>query len=137
MQLTATKAVLAWGVFSVFTACAAEQAEPIIGSGNLAARTVQVNAVEKLHVVLPFDTLVVRGEKGQISVRAEDNVLDQIVVRERAASDWEVSAPMDLAFEQQKEVRIEVPFVDMVRVACTESVRFETEPAELLLEKWR
>lgn len=140
--MTAKRTRRAWagaitGIVAGVLAACGDEADPIIGSGNVVDRVSPVMIVEKLRIVLPFDTLVVRGEAGRITVRADDNLLDYIDIRERSVSDWEIVAPMDLVFEQSHEVQIEVPFVDMVKVACTENIRFEADPAELLLEKWR
>ena len=121
---------------TLLAACgSSDQEEVVVGSGKVVEQQHEVAVVAELRISLPFDTLVSRGEAGQLTLRGEDNLLEHVVMRERDVSAWEIVAPADLAFEQHEDVEIEVPFIDMVRVTYSPSIRFAQNPAELLLEK--
>ena len=107
----------------------------MVGSGKVVEQQREIAIVAQLRIALPFDTLVSSGEAGHITLRGESNLIERVVMRERDVSAWEIVAPADLVFEQHQDVEIEVPFIDMVRVTYTPSVRFAQNPAELLLDK--
>jgi hypothetical protein len=98
--------------------CSADAtSEPIMGSGKVIESATSADVVEKVSISLPFRAQVFNGEKKELLLRGEDNLLARIAVEETAAGDWTISAPEDLAFEQHVDMQIAIPYVGMVMLA--------------------
>jgi hypothetical protein len=99
-----------------FEACAADSSDVVVGSSNFIVRHTAVSRVTKLNVHLPFDTMLANGDVGELQLQGEDNLLDQIHVSQTADSQWQIFAPLNLAFEQHQQLRVVAPFADMIQL---------------------
>lgn len=108
------------GAFILFTAlgCSADAtSEPIMGSGKVIESATSADVVEKVSISLPFRAQVFNGQKQELLLRGEDNLLAQIAVQQTAPGDWTISAPEGLTFEQHVDMTIAIPYVGMVMLA--------------------
>jgi hypothetical protein len=98
--------------------CAADsgEVEVVVGSGQLVVKNTTVGAVKKLKVRLPYDTVLASGPAAELQLRGEDNLLARIQLREAATAEWEVLAPLNMAFEQHEQVHLFAPFADMIEL---------------------
>ena len=119
---------------SLLVACAGDEKEVLVGSGQVVERTTEVMTVSELKVALPFEGKVSNGVAGSITLRGESNLLDRIEVRERAVSKWEIVAPSDLMFEQHDDIEISVPFIEMVKISHSPSIHLQSDIRSTPLE---
>ena len=94
-------------------------------------RVIDAMFVEKVSISMPFTALVYNGTERKIVIRGEDNLVDEITVTETAMSNWEISAPLDLAFEQHSDVEIEIPYLDMVSITLEGHVKLADDPTDV------
>lgn len=120
-------ACLVWGL----TACGSSDEEPVVGSGEVTSRTIDVMYVEEVTIDIPFKALVRNGDERQVVIRGEDNLIDLIEVTETDVSKYEISAPFDIDFEQHEDVEIEIPFIGMVSITVSGDVEFADQPFEV------
>jgi hypothetical protein len=97
--------------------CAADTADPVVGSGHVVESTTNADVVEQVTVSLPFEAEIGNGEPKKLVISGEDNLLQQIKVEETAVGQWEISAPQNLAFTQHEPMQVAIPYVDMVRLS--------------------
>jgi hypothetical protein len=100
----------------------------VVGSGNVVERVEPAMFVEGVRISLSLRALVFNGEPRQIVLRGEDNLLEQIDVREDEVGQWHISAPEALMFEQHEDIRIEVPYIDMVVLSFSGDVELGQDP---------
>lgn len=110
-----------------------DETEPLVGSGRVVERVEGAMFVEKVRISMPFHALVANGEPRQVLLRGEDNLLDQITVEEVEPGEWQITAPKDLSFEQHEDVRVEVPYLEMVFISLSGDVELEDHPSGM----WR
>jgi hypothetical protein len=110
-----------------------DETEPLVGSGTVVERVEGAMFVERVKVSLPFHAVVANGEPRQVLLRGEDNLLDQISVEEVEPGEWHISAPEGLTFEQHEDVRVEIPYLEMVFISLSGDVELEDHPSGI----WR
>ena len=110
-----------------------DETEPLIGSDHVVERVQQAMFVERVRISLPFHALVANGAPKQVLLRGEDNLLDQITTEEVNPGVWHISAPAGLQFEQHQDVRVELPYLDMVFISLSGNAELEDNPSGM----WR
>jgi hypothetical protein len=111
----------------------ADSDDVVVGSGNVVERVEPAMFVEGVRISLPLRALVYDGEPRQIVLRGEDNLLEQIDVREDDVGQWQISASQKVMFEQHEDIRIEVPYIDMVELSFGGDVELGDDPTRV----WR
>ena len=105
--------------------------DAVVGSGDVTERIVPAMFVEHVTIDIPFRATVYSGDAQQIRIEGEDNLIALIDVEEVGERNgrWEITAP-DIAFVQHDDIRIEIPFIEMVYISLRgASVKFSDEPA--------
>jgi hypothetical protein len=115
--------------------CGDSDEDPIVGSGNVTEQSVDAMFVETVRISMPFRAVVYNGEENKVVVRGEDNLIAEIDVVETEMSDWEIVAPHNLDFEQNEDVEIEIPFIDMVEISIDGDISFADDPIRVWNEQ--
>lgn len=80
----------------------------IVGSGNIITRTVNTEAYDVINVTGSMEVSLQKGGEGNITVTAEDNVQDRIVV-ESNGNTLTISMKNNTSLQNTKKIKISVP----------------------------
>jgi hypothetical protein len=87
--------------------------------------------IDRVSVSLPFQSTLWNGERRQLVLRGEDNLIAEVTVEETAPGQWTIAAPFDLAFEQHADIEIEIPYIDMVELFYEGEVSLGDDPIDV------
>lgn len=102
----------------------------ITGSHHVVSKTTPTAVIEKVTIWLPFKAIIHNGTARKIVIQGEDNLVAEIDVKEVAVSDWQLTAPEGLKFEQHNDLQISIPFIDMVEISYDGPLVFADQPLE-------
>ncbi len=88
----------------------------ITGSGNMIEKTVTTKPYRSIKVSGSMDVYLQKGTEGTISVLAEDNVQDSIVV-ESDGTTLTISMKNNTSLRNTKKIKITVPFEDISEIS--------------------
>ena len=108
--LHATVCALALG------ACASSD-EPVVGSGQPGEQRLEIDAIQRVVIDLPFDVSVEHGEDGEIRISGEDNLVDLIGVDDDGAGTLTLETDPGLRFVQNRPIRIALPYATLERLS--------------------
>ncbi len=116
-------------------ACGDTDEETLVGSMTVDEEATEAMFVETVRISMPFRATVYDGDPRQIVVRGEDNLIAHIDVVETDMSDWEIVAPHNLDFEQNEDIEIRIPFIDMVEISIDGDIEFADDPIRIWNEQ--
>ncbi len=96
----------------------------IEGSGNVITKTVNTQPYSSINVSGSMDVYLEKGTEGNISVTAEDNVQDRIVV-ESDGTTLTISMKNNTSLRNTKKIKITVPFEDISEISLNGSGNVE------------
>ncbi len=71
-------AIILFGVLSLFMARAQEKSGVITGNGNITKNSRNVGSFDKISAAGPFEVRLVSGKQGEVSVEADNNIVDLV-----------------------------------------------------------
>lgn len=71
-------AIILFSALSIFTAVAQEKSNVIIGNGNITKDSRSVERFDKISAAGPFEVRLVSGKQGEVSVEADNNIVDLV-----------------------------------------------------------
>ncbi len=96
----------------------------IEGSGNVITKTVNTQPYNTINVSGSMDVFLEKGTEGNISITAEDNVQDRIVV-ESDGTTLTISMKNNTSLRNTKKIKITVPFEDLSEISLRGSGNVE------------
>lgn len=81
----------------------------IVGSGNIITKTVNTKPYDVINVTGSMEVYLEKGNEGTITVTAEDNVQDRVVV-ESDGNTLTISMKNNTSLQNTKKIKISVPF---------------------------
>lgn len=96
----------------------------IEGSGNVITKTVNTQPYSAINVSGSMDVILEKGTEGNISITAEDNVQDRIVV-ESDGTTLTISMKNNTSLLNTKKIKITVPFEDISEISLRGSGNVE------------
>lgn len=100
------------------------QSVTIVGSGNVITKTVTTQPYQKINVSGSMDVYLEKGTEGTISVTAEDNVQERIVV-ESDGETLTITMKNNTSLQNTKKIKITVPFEELSAIALRGSGNIE------------
>ncbi len=96
----------------------------IEGSGNIITKTVNTQSYNIINVSGSMDVYLEKGAEGNISITAEDNVQDRIVV-ESDGTTLTISMKNNTSLRNTEKIKITVPFEDISEISLRGSGNIE------------
>jgi hypothetical protein len=96
----------------------------ITGSGNVITKTVNTQPYKTINVSGSMEVFLEKGTEGKISIAAEDNVMDRIVV-ESDGETLTISMKSNTSLYNTKKIKITVPFEELSEVSLKGSGNVE------------
>ncbi|SRX55819.1 head GIN domain-containing protein [Aequorivita sp. CIP111184] len=96
----------------------------IKGSGNIITKTLNTQSYNAINVSGSMDVYLEKGTEGNISITAEDNVQDKIVV-ESDGTTLTISMKNNTSLRNTEKIKITVPFEDISEISLRGSGNVE------------
>jgi len=112
-------------IFGV-TDVSAQWGKKVVGNGNVTTRTVNTGSYDAVKGVGPMDIHLEKGSEGNISVSAEDNLHEYVIV-EVKDNTLIVRIKKNTNLRTKKGIHVTVPFQDISGVSLTGSGDIDTK----------
>ena len=88
----------------------------IRGDGNVITKTIETDDYQEIAVLGFFDVFLISGQEGNISIKAESNLMDYIIITSKN-NQLKIKLKKNISIKTKKGVFITVPFKDLEKIS--------------------